>query len=90
MLDLYTELRAIFWMFLDRHYRLSWTCRLVVPVFLFLVLASWWILGSIPFVGALLDKAFDIVLIVVAYKILAREARTYRELFPQFPSDRPS
>jgi hypothetical protein len=86
LLDLYAELRAIFWMFLDRGYRLTWTCRLVLPVLLLLMVSSWFIIGAIPLVGALLDKAVDVVLVVVAYKVLSREAHRYRGLFPHFPS----
>lgn len=82
--DLYTELRAIFWMYLDRRYRVGWTCRLLPPVFLVVLLMSWWVLGGVPFVGPLLDKTFDVALVVVTYKVLSREAQRYREAILSF------
>jgi hypothetical protein len=87
-IDLYTELRAIFWLFLDRRYQCSWICRLVIPVFLLLFFGSSWFLGSIPLIGWVIDKIFDVAIVIVAYKILSREAARYRLAVPDFPTMR--
>jgi hypothetical protein len=77
LFDLYSEFRCIVGMYVDRRYRLSWGCRLAPVVFACLVLLSWMTLGNLPLVGWFLDKVFDVVLVVVTYKILSREARRY-------------
>lgn len=83
--DLYTELRAIFWMYLDRRYRVGWTCRLLPAVFLCAIFMSWWILGhGIPIIGPFLDKAFDVALVIVTYKVLSRGAQRYRAALATF------
>jgi hypothetical protein len=90
LIDLYQEVRAIFWMFRDWRYRRTWACWLLVPALVFMLFCSWFILGSIPFVGMLLDKTVDIVLVILAYKILSREARRYTLMIPQLPAKEPA
>lgn len=85
LLDLYAEVRAVFWMFFDARYRLTWTARLVPAGLLFVFLFSWLFLSPFFLIGALLDKVVDVVVIVTAYKVLSREARRYRLLVPDFP-----
>jgi hypothetical protein len=88
LLEFYDEVRAIFWMFLDTRYRMTWTCRLLPVSILVLILFGWFLLGSLPLVGALIDKLFDIVLIAIGYKVLSREAGRYRQMVPDFPPRR--
>jgi hypothetical protein len=91
--DLYVELRAIWRMFVDPRYRLSWMGR-VIPLALFLgILSSWYWL---PFAGLLYDlshtlaslyvKLVDLLLAYFLTKVLVREARRYRETFPELES----
>jgi hypothetical protein len=85
--DLYTEIRAMFWMFIDTRYRLSWTCRLVLPVVLFMAFMSWFLFdGRFVYIGSLIDRLIDLVLIVITYKVLSREALRYRQAVPDFPT----
>jgi hypothetical protein len=87
LLEIYEEFRAIYWMFLDPRYRLSWTGRIAPLAILFVLFSSWLFLGSFPW--SLIDKVLSLVLIVVLYKVLSREARRYRQMSPQFSSRAP-
>jgi hypothetical protein len=80
LFDLAAEFRAIFRMFFDPRFRLTWAGRLVPLGVLVAIILSAWTLGSIPLVGWLLDRLADVVLIAIAYKVLSREARRYRAL----------
>jgi hypothetical protein len=85
--ELYAECRAIFWMFLDTRYRLGWTCRLIPPILISILFISWFLLdGRLLYVGTIIDRIIEIALVVIAYKILSREARRYRDTVGDFPS----
>ena len=45
---------------------------------LFVLFSSWLFLGSFPW--SMIDKILSLVLIVVLYKVLSREARRYRQM----------
>jgi hypothetical protein len=81
------EARAIVRMFVDPRYRLSWFGRVVPLVLVAAIATSWfWVPGtSIPLFGTLLDKAVDLVLAFVLFKVLGHEARRYRETSPDLP-----
>jgi hypothetical protein len=91
--DLYSELRAIWRMFVDPRYRLSLIGRFVPAALLFLILTSWYWL---PFASLLYDlsrtvatlyvKVADLVLAYLLSKVLVRESRRYRETFPELES----
>src|SRR5262249_7556096 len=91
--DLYLELRAIWRMFVDPRYRLSWMGRFVPLVLFLAVLSSWYWL---PFAGLLYDlsrilasvyvKLVDLFLAYLLAKVLVRESRRYRETFPELES----
>jgi hypothetical protein len=85
--DALAEARAILRMFVDPRYRLSWTGRILPPLFLGLVLTSYyWLPGtSVPIFGYLFNKVADLALTYVLYKLLAYEARRYRETAPDLP-----
>ena len=87
ILDALTELRAIYWMFFDPRYRLSWLARLAPLVIGALILtSSFWMPGAaIPFVGPVIDKVADLILAYGLYKYLSYEARRYRETAPDLP-----
>lgn len=86
LFDVYDELRAMFRMFVDRRYHLSWTAWIVPLVLVAAILTSWiWVPGTMllpGFLGTVLDKTVDLMLAFLAYKILSREAGRYREVFP--------
>jgi hypothetical protein len=80
LVDLITELRTMVRMFLDRRYRATWTARVVPLTALILIVLSWLLVSGLVLVGPLLDRLVDVVLVIVAYKVLSREARRYREM----------
>ena len=85
--DSLTELRAMYWMFIDPRYRLSWTARLAPIAVLAMILTSgfWLPLSALPYVGFVLDKVADLALAYLLFKLLSYEARRYRETAPDLP-----
>jgi len=84
-----TELRAMYWMFFDPRYRLSWAARLAPPVILVLIVTSLyrWMTPAtaLPYIGMVIDKIVDLVLAYILFKLLSNEARRYRETAPDLP-----
>lgn len=78
LFDVLDEARTMWRMFFDRNYSVSWITRTAPPVAVILVLCSWFFLSGIPLVGWIVDKLVDLVVVVVVYKILHREALNYR------------
>lgn len=60
---------------------MSWLGKVVPVAILLFILVSQFIplWGWVPLVGSLLDKALDIVLAYIAFKVLQRELAHYRE-----------
>jgi hypothetical protein len=85
LLDFYNEVRAMVRMSLDRRYRVAWMARVVPVVALALFLFSWFFIGGIPWIGPILDRLFDVVLICIVYKVLSREAQRYRQAVCDLP-----
>ena len=87
LFDMVADARAIFRMFVDPRYHLSWRGRLLPLVLTAVILtSSYWIPGTgLAIVGPLFDKSLNLVLAFVLYKILAYEARRYRETAPDLP-----
>jgi hypothetical protein len=81
------EARAIWRMYLDPRYRLSWFARIVPAVLVCAILSSgfWNPLAHLFVVGGLLDKVVDLVLAFALFKVLGHEARRYRETAPDLP-----
>jgi hypothetical protein len=78
LFDAIAEARAMFRMYFDSCYRVSWIGRVTPLVGCCLLILSWLTLGGIPFIGFLLDKVFDLALAFVVYKVLHREVQSYR------------
>lgn len=88
LLDALAEVRAVYCMFFDPRYHLSWLARLAPLVIVGLILTSqFWMPGTaIPFVGPVIDKIADLILAFGLYKYLSYEARRYRETAPDLPA----
>jgi hypothetical protein len=92
LVDTYAEVRAMFQMYVDRRYRMTWVGR-VVPLTLFLAIltSSFWfpvLPAAFQFsqvVGLLLMKPVDLVLAFFLFRTLGREAQRYREIAPDLP-----
>jgi hypothetical protein len=78
LFDALAEARAMFRMYFDRRYRVSWIARMAPLLGCILLVLSWLLLSGIWLVGPILDKAFDLVLAFVVYKVLHREVQSYR------------
>jgi hypothetical protein len=87
--DMLTEARAIWCMFTDPRYRMSWAGRLVpLALALFLLTSAFLVPGAqIPIFGTIIDKLIDLVPAFILFKLLSYEARRYRETAPDLPPD---
>ncbi len=87
LFDAYAEARSMVRMYFDPRYRMSWRARTIPLVVLVVLLTSaFWLPGtSIPVMGTIFDKIVDIVLAFLAFKLLSREARRYREVIADLP-----
>jgi hypothetical protein len=85
--DTLAEVRAILRMFVDPRYHLPWSGRVVPLVLLGLIAVSYyWVPGTtIPILGYWVDKAIDLLLAFLLFKVLGHEARRYRETAPDLP-----
>lgn len=91
LFDLYAEVRTMVHMFLDRRYRVTWLGRVGPAVLLVAILISGWWLSALffflpSFMVTILDKIMDLLLAFIAFKILSREVRRYREAVANSPS----
>jgi hypothetical protein len=89
LFDALAELRAMYWMFFDPRYHLSWTGRLAPLVIVALIMTSYyWTPGTILpfFVGTIIEKLCDLILAYFLFKLLSYEARRYRETAPDLPA----
>jgi hypothetical protein len=87
LLELWAEARAIQYMYFDPRYRMSWHAWLI-PLLLLaaFITTGWWVPGAdIVGMGRLIVKAVELILAFVLFKMLAREARRYRETAPDLP-----
>lgn len=89
MSDAVAELRAVYRMFVDPRYSMTWLCRFGVPglLVLFFLPSLWvpltavlpaWIAGLVGCVGQLAAG-------YILFKIVFQEARRYRETAPDLP-----
>ncbi len=89
LFDAYAEARAMVRMFLDPRYRVSWQARflplallgLIITSFFWVPFATWL---PTPLMTIFLKPA-DLVLAFLAFKILSREVRLYRETVTDLP-----
>jgi len=89
LFDVYAEARTMVRMFFDRRYRVSRQARWIPPILLIAILLSWIWLMSFPIINLMpsvilivVDKILDLALAFLAFKILSREVRRYREALP--------
>jgi hypothetical protein len=81
VIDIIREAAAIFWMFIDLHYKVAWSTRLLTIILLPAILLShWWLpFANVPVIGPFADKVLDLVLAFIMFKALSREAHRYLE-----------
>jgi len=74
--DLVLEIRTMWVMFVDHRFRTTWTARIVPLICLIIAVMDAVMLGGI--FGGIVERLMLIVLTIVAYKTLSREAARYR------------
>jgi hypothetical protein len=85
LFEAYAEARAMVRMFFDNRYRVGWTAWIIPAAALFVFLCSWLLVSPIWIIGSLLDKAIDLVLAFLVYKVLSREVQRYRQTVAGLP-----
>ena len=84
--EILAELLAMFYMFVDPRYRLSWPGRVIPPVLLALFLTTgWWAPYFLCGLGEIFRKPMELILCFGLIKLLSYEARRYRETAPDLP-----
>ena len=86
--EIIAEFRVIVRMYSDPRYAMTWTGRLVPLALAFLIITSgyWGPWSYIPLLGWFLDKCVNLAMAFVLFKVLAHEARRYRETSPDLPT----
>jgi hypothetical protein len=85
--DIIQEVRTFFVLYFDYRYRVSWAARIIPTITIVLFILGWVFksFGADNFVGAFLQHLMNLLLVVITYKTLQREAARYRALFPHLP-----
>lgn len=79
--ELTHELRTIVHMYYDYRFRMCWTARIAPIAGLIVYILSWLLLSnSILGLWGLIDRVVAVVVVVVVYKALSREAVRYTDL----------
>jgi hypothetical protein len=78
LFDALAEARAMFRMYFDSRYRVSWIARITPLLGCIMLVLSWLLVSGIWLVGPIVDKSFDLILAFVVYKVLHREVQSYR------------
>jgi hypothetical protein len=85
--DVFIELQAIYYMYVDPRYRFSWIGRIIPLVLLGLFFTTgWWLPYVACGAGVLFQKPIELALCYALFKILAVEAKRYRETAPDLPT----
>ena len=91
LLEIFAEARAIPRMYFDPRYRMTWVGRILPIVLLLAFFFPAYALAIFPLVGpllaniSLLVKVVELLIAYVLFKVLAHEARRYRETSPDIP-----
>jgi hypothetical protein len=88
LFDLLREFGATVRMYMDPRYRVRRATQLMVPLILGLLLANYFLFNvlvlQVPVVSPVVERAIDIVLGVLLYKVLMREVARYRQTVALF------
>jgi hypothetical protein len=79
--QVWAELRLAVRMYFDPRYRVSRTAQVAFPLFMALVALNYFVFSvwfSIPIVSPVAERALDILLAALAYRVLLRELDRYR------------
>jgi hypothetical protein len=79
--DLWAEIRLAAQMYFDPRYRVSRTAQIAFPLFLVILTLNYFVFSvwfSITVVSPVAERVLDVVLAVLAYRVLTRELDRYR------------
>lgn len=79
--DLWAELRLAAQMYFDPHYRVSRTAQVAFPLFALLLTLNYFVFSvwfSVAVVSPVAERFLDVVLAILAYRVLTRELDRYR------------
>ncbi|MSU77687.1 MAG: hypothetical protein EXS16_06285 [Gemmataceae bacterium] len=80
LIEMFNELKMLFWTLFDRRYHMAWATRVIVIVLLVaILLSSWWPFAFDNTIGRLLEKIVNLLLGFVMFFILHIEMRRYQE-----------
>lgn len=85
IVEIWRELRLMIGMFVDYRFHVGWLVRLAPVLLVVGMLLSWLFLSGLPLIGGVVERVADVVLAVICYKLLAREAARYRRDVGQKP-----
>jgi hypothetical protein len=88
LFDLLRDIGATVRMYMDARYRVRRSTQLMVPLILGLLVATYLffnlLIVQIPVVTPILERAIDVLLAILLYKVLMREVARYRQTIAQF------
>ena len=78
--QLWAEVRLAVQMYFDPRYRISRTAQLAFPLVAALLVLNYFLFGwfAVPVVSPIAERLLDALLVVLAYRVLARELDRYR------------
>lgn len=79
--QLWAETVLAFRMYFDPRYRVSRTAQVAFPLFAALVVLNYFLFSvwfSYPIVSPVTERVLDVVVVVIAYRVLVRELDRYR------------
>lgn len=79
--QLWAETVLAFKMYIDPRYRVSRTAQVAFPLFAALLVFNYFVFSvwfSVPFVSPVAERLLDVVIVVIAYRVLVRELDRYR------------
>ena len=79
--QLWAEMVLALKMYVDPRYRVSRTAQLAFPLFSVLLVLNYFVFAvwfAYPIVSPVLERLLDVVIVVIAYRVLVRELDRYR------------
>ncbi len=81
LLDLWQQVRLAVRMYFDPRYRVSRTAQLAFPLFAVLLVLNYFLFSvwlAIPLLSPVMERLLDVLVAVLAYRVLVRELDRYR------------
>ncbi len=90
--QIWAEIRLVFRMYFDPHYRVSRTTQFAIPGIALLLVFDYFFFSvwvSIVFVSPIVERLLAVCLGILAYKLIVRELGRYREVLEYLARYRP-